>query len=188
MSALSWPLVVATSRRAVFLVAWAALLASSAPVAAQDSLTGTWRVKDGKALVRIVDCSGKYWGVVAWEKSPGVDNKNPNPALKSRPTLGMPVLLGMTPDQTGRWTGHIYNAEDGQTYESHITFAGANGLRVEGCVLGFMCGGETWSRAAPALAENPRRAPAHTTTGAGRPKRSIAEEPAAQVCSGIGRR
>jgi len=154
---------------------------------AQDGPTGTWRVEDGKALIRIVDCGGQYWGVVAWEKTPGVDGKNPNPALRSRSTLGIPVLLALKPDGAGKWRGHIYNAEDGQTYDSHITMAGAGRLRVEGCVLGIMCGGETWSRAAgPAIADT--RAPAHTTDGAGRPKHGISTEPPAQVCSGLGRR
>jgi len=154
---------------------------------AQDGPTGTWRVEDGKALIRIVDCGGQYWGVVAWEKAPGVDRKNPNPALRSRPTLGIPVLLALKPAQQGEWRGHIYNAEDGQTYESHIKLSGDT-LRVEGCVLGFMCGGETWRRAAPAVAENTHRGPAHATTGSGRAHGSIAEEPAARTCSRIGGR
>jgi uncharacterized protein (DUF2147 family) len=147
---------------------------------------GTWRVEKGDALVRIVDCGGQYWGVVAWERSPGTDRNNPNPALKSRPTLGMPVLLGMRQDQRDQWSGRIYNAEDGQTYDSHIKLTGANTLRVEGCVLGIMCGGETWTRAGGAapVAEGAQR----YTTGAGHARRSIAEEPAARVCSGIGRR
>lgn len=163
-----------------------AVLASGAAAAPQGPV-GTWRVEDGKAVIRIVDCGGKYWGVVAWEKSPGLDKRNPNPALKSRPTLGIPVLLGMTADRPGQWSGRIYNAEDGQTYESHMTLAGDT-LRVEGCVLGFMCGGETWSRTAPAAAENANRPPARATSGSGRGHASIAEEPATRICSRIGGR
>ena len=151
---------------------------------------GIWRVEDGKAMIRIVDCGGQYWGVVAWAKTPGTDSKNPDPALKTRSTLGMPVLLGMRAGGQGKWTGHIYNAEDGQTYEGHISLTSANALRVEGCVLGIMCGGETWSRSAPthAVAQADRRAAAHSTTGSGRPRRSVADEAPAQVCSAIGRR
>ena len=166
-----------------------AIFMSGAGVArAADGPSGTWRVEKGDALVRIVDCGGQYWGVVAWEKTPGTDRKNPNAALRSRPTLGMPVLLGMRPDQ-GQWSGRIYNAEDGQTYASHIKLNGADRLRVEGCVLGIMCGGETWTRtgaAAPAVAENHRPARPYTT-GAGHARQSVAEEPAARVCSGVGR-
>ncbi|HXD46734.1 MAG TPA: DUF2147 domain-containing protein [Pseudolabrys sp.] len=184
----SWPAAaMPSSLRLVATLACAALLTSATSATAQPGVAGTWRVEDGKAVIRIVDCGGKYWGVVAWEHSPGRDSKNPNPALKSRPTLGMPVLLGMTPDRADQWSGHIYNAEDGQTYESHIKLSGDT-LRVEGCVLGFMCGGETWRRAAPAVAENTHRGPAHATTGSGRAHGSIAEEPAARICSRIGGR
>ena len=146
-------------------------------------------VEKGKAMVRIVDCGGQYWGVVAWEKTPGTDSNNPDPALKTRSTLGMPVLLGMHGSGQGKWTGHIYNAEDGQTYEGHISLAGANALRVEGCVLGIMCGGETWTRAGAATPVADSHHPSRPyTNGAGRARASIAEEPPARVCSGIGRR
>ena len=47
------------------------------------------------------------WGVVAWEKQPGGrDSNNPDASKKSRPTLGMPILLDMKKkpgaDQLGR--------------------------------------------------------------------------------------
>ncbi|MGE5145573.1 MAG: DUF2147 domain-containing protein, partial [Candidatus Eiseniibacteriota bacterium] len=179
-------------------LACGALLLSTLGAAAQPQRAGSesgpagiWRVEDGKAVIRIVDCGGQYWGVVAWEKTPGTDSKNPDPALKSRSTLGMPVLLGMHRSGQDKWTGHIYNAEDGQTYEGHISLTSANALRVEGCVLGIMCGGETWSRTgAPraAVAQADRHAGAHSTTGSGRPRRSLAEQSSAQICSAIGRR
>lgn len=173
------------------LAAAALILASAAAMAApgQTGPAGTWRVEKGDALIRVVDCGGQYWGVVAWEKTPGTDRKNPNAALKSRPTLGMPVLLAMRQDQADRWSGHIYNAEDGQTYDSHIKLTGANTLRVEGCVLGIMCGGETWTRAGggavPVAANNH---PRPYTNGSGRAHSSISEESAARVCSRVGRR
>ena len=171
-------------------LAGAALFLAGAAIAApgQAGPAGIWRTEKGDALVRIVDCGGQYWGVVAWEKTPGVDRKNPNPALKSRPTLGMPVLLGMRQDQGDRWSGHIYNAEDGQTYDSHIKLTGAGSLRVEGCVLGIMCGGETWTRAGGAVPIAEARPARPYTNGTGRARPSIADEPVARVCSGIGRR
>jgi len=124
-------------------------------------IPGEWLVKEGVATIRIADCNGHLWGVVATEKKPGgIDSKNPDKAKRGRPTLGMPVLLNMKPDEDekGTWTGHIYNAKDGKTYESSIKLSSPNQLKVEGCVLGFLCGGETWTRvpepAAP-VATNP---------------------------------
>ena len=178
-------------RRTTSLAALAFFLSGAAATAAplQASPVGAWRVEKGDALIRVVDCGGQYWGVVAWERTPGTDRKNPNPALKSRQTLGMPVLLAMRHDQADRWSGHIYNAEDGQTYDSHIKLTGANTLRVEGCVLGIMCGGETWTRVGGATPVADSHHPSRPyTNGVGRARPSIAEEPAARVCSRIGRR
>jgi uncharacterized protein (DUF2147 family) len=61
--------------------------------------------------------------------------------------IGLPLFLGMHPVGPERWTGQIYNADDGKIYESHISLPGPDQLRVEGCV-GMLCGGETWTRAA----------------------------------------
>jgi len=112
-------------------------------------IPGEWRVKEGVATIRIADCNSHLWGVVATEQTPGgVDAKNPDKAKRTRPTLGMPVLLDMQrdEDEKGKWNGHIYNAKDGKTYESSIKLSSPNQLKVEGCVLGFLCGGETWTR------------------------------------------
>lgn len=45
---------------------------------------------------------------------------------------------------TARWSGQIYNADDGKICDSHILLLDPDELRVEGCV--GVQGGETWSR------------------------------------------
>ena len=65
----------------------------------QADPTGEWLVAQRIAKIKIVDCGGRLWGVVAWETQPGTDAKNPDPKLRTRPTLGMPVLLDMAPTQ-----------------------------------------------------------------------------------------
>jgi len=143
---------------------------------------GEWMVAKGEAIIRIVDCGGQYWGVVAWEKDPsGTDAKNPNPSLRSRSTLGMPILLGMRPSGQGACNGQIYNAEDGRTYGGHISLQGPDTLSVQGCVLGFLCGGEQWRRVtgASALAQAPGRGRSAGATAA------LANEPPARICSGL---
>jgi hypothetical protein len=58
--------------------------------------TGDWRVADGVANIRVAECNGDMWGVVAWEKVPGGrDKNNPDVSKQNRPTLGMPILLDM---------------------------------------------------------------------------------------------
>jgi len=97
------------------------------------------------------------WGVVAWEKEPGGrDSNNPDTAKQKRPTLGMPILIDMKKKPgTDSWEGQVYNAKDGQTYASSITPTGPDQLEIKGCVLGFLCGGETWTRVGPSIPSSP---------------------------------
>jgi hypothetical protein len=48
------------------------------------------------------------------------DDKNPNPALKKRPIIGLPLFSGMHPTGPGKWSGTIYNADDGSSYEQRF--------------------------------------------------------------------
>jgi uncharacterized protein (DUF2147 family) len=59
--------------------------------------------------------------------------------------IGLPLFSGMQPSGPGKWSGRIYNADDGSTYASNVAVTGPDTLRVEGC-MGALCGGETWTR------------------------------------------
>ena len=119
------------------------------PALAADP-TGDWRVADGVADIRVAECNGSMWGVVAWEKVPGGhDSNNPDVSKQSRLTLGMPILLDMKKKPgVDQWEGQVYNAKDGQSYSSTIRPIGPDQLEIRGCVMGFLCGGETWTRVA----------------------------------------
>ena len=119
--------------------------------------TGDWKVADGVANIRVAQCSGNMWGVVAWEKTPGgKDKNNPDASKQSRPTLGMPILIDMKKKSgVDTWEGQVYNAKDGQLYSSTIKPVGTDQLEIQGCVLGFLCGGETWTRVGPPIPSSP---------------------------------
>ncbi len=133
------------------------LAAIMTPALAGDP-TGDWRVEDGVAHIRVAACHGSMWGAVAWEKIPGGrDKNNPDATKKSRPTLGMPILLDMKKkkDGTDQWEGQIYNAKDGKLYDSTMTLSNPNELEIEGCVLGILCGGQTWKRVSGPIPSSP---------------------------------
>lgn len=139
-----------------FVLAAIAVLFGAAPVVAYGAEpVGVWLTEKGDARVKITKCSSGICGVVVWLREPidratgrpQVDDKNPNPALRTRPVIGIPLFIGMRPSAPGKWSGQIYNADDGGIYVSHVAFAGGNALQVEGCV-GIICGGETWTRVA----------------------------------------
>ncbi|MEH2568416.1 DUF2147 domain-containing protein [Bradyrhizobium sp. AZCC 2289] len=119
--------------------------------------TGDWKVADGVANIRVAQCNGSMWGAVAWEQTPGgKDIHNPDASRQTRPTLGMPILIDMKKKAgVDAWEGQVYNAKDGQFYSSTIRPIGTDQLEIQGCVLGFLCGGETWTRVAPPIPSSP---------------------------------
>ena len=145
-------------------VVLAASLTGGAAAHAQDA-TGTWLNQDKEGIVQIGDCgalrgqaaSGALCGKVVWIRDavdkatgrPPVDDKNTDPALRTRPIMGLQVLMDMKPGSTpGRWDGRVYSIDDGKTFTGRLTLTGANQLKVEGCVM-MMCRGETWTRQTP---------------------------------------
>src|SRR3954471_7973997 len=139
------------------LIGCAAVFTASLGTAFAADPTGDWMVADQVATIRVAECNGSMWGVVVWEKTPGGrDGNNPDVALQSRPTLGMPILIDMK-KKTGvdQWEGQVYNAKDGKHYSSTIKPAGSDKLEIQGCVLGFLCGGETWTRVGPPIPSSP---------------------------------
>jgi uncharacterized protein (DUF2147 family) len=161
---------------------------SLTPAFAADP-TGDWRVQDGIADIRVAECNGSMWGVVAWEKVPGGhDKNNPDASKQNRPTLGMPILLDMKKTQGGdQWEGQVYNAKDGQTYTSKIKPVGGDQLEIQGCVLGFLCGGETWTRVAGPIPSSPVNSMAKgTAKTATTPPRTGAAAPKAGTAKTVG--
>lgn len=122
--------------------------AVSAIEASEPSPVGEWLVEDGEASIRIEECGNNLCGVVAGAKNWNeTDRKNPNPELRNRPIIGMPILLDMKPAKSNRWEGRAYNSKNGQTYTANISLNNSQSLRVEGCVFGgFLCGGQNWTR------------------------------------------
>ncbi|MGB3864202.1 MAG: DUF2147 domain-containing protein [Xanthobacteraceae bacterium] len=134
------------------------VLAAGMTSAVAGDPTGDWRVEDGVAHIRVAACQGSMWGAVAWEKvAGGRDKNNPDAAMRSRPTLGMPILLDMkrTKASADQWEGKIYNAKDGKLYDSTMTLNSPNELEIEGCVLGILCGGQTWTRVSGPIPPSP---------------------------------
>ena len=137
------------------IVAVLTALPAAPPANAQagGAVSGIWLTQAGDAKVRVSKCGGGICGVVVWLRDPidsatgkpQVDDKNHNPSLARRRIIGLPLFSGMRSTGPNKWSGQIYNADDGNTYASNVSVAGPDSLRVEGCV-GPLCGGENWSR------------------------------------------
>jgi uncharacterized protein (DUF2147 family) len=95
--------------------------------------------------VRISPCGGEFCGDIVWvDEDPG-DVNNPDPALRSRPLVGVRMIYDMVADGD-RFRGKLYNYTNGKTYSGTLEVAGDT-LELSGCVLGGMfCRSQTWTR------------------------------------------
>ena len=116
---------------------------------------GLWLAEDG-AQVRVADCSRgtqALCATIAAPKSavdpetgrPWTDKHNPDPNQRGRSLVGVYVLYNMTPAGPGKWSGTLYNTDDGHTYSGHLLDVGPRTIRIEGCAIGI-CGGRNLSR------------------------------------------
>ena len=140
-------------------LATAILLTLALPAAAQaPSPLGEWITEGGKARVRLAPCASdeqRLCGVITWSyRPPGAksgslrDIHNQDPALRSRPIVGLPLLQDFAPNGPDNWGGGtIYDPESGKTYKSKMRLKEADRLEVSGCFL-FFCRSQTWTRQA----------------------------------------
>lgn len=139
----------------VVLAGAAALTLAATPAFAADPVEGDW-MANPTTKVHISPCPSqkdRLCGVIAWLKNPNgqsgkpaVDANNPDPALQSRPILGMTFIRDFRRAEPGRWTGgKIYDPNSGKTYDSKMRMNPDGTLKLEGCVV-VICQAQTWRR------------------------------------------
>ena len=129
------------------------LLAVAAPAFAAAPIAGRWVTVEGDSIVTIAPCGARdarlCGRITTFLKRPPtadpVDGKNPDPALRGRPILGLAVLSGFT-DQGKDWRGRIYDPRSGKSYKSILSRNADGTLKVQGCIA-FLCRTQVWRRA-----------------------------------------
>ena len=119
------------------------------PAGAAPAITGRWLTEGGKALVEVAPCGASLCGRIAKvlvrsTSGVAVDRNNPDPKLRGRPIVGLPILTGFT-DGGAVWKGRIYDPESGRSYRSELSREGGT-LKVKGC-FGPFCRTQSWRRA-----------------------------------------
>ena len=133
-------------KRALVAVAVFGLLAAPGAARAGPEATGTWRMANGKVTVKVSHCGSNLCGTVVGLRKPRdrrgrprLDKENPNPALRSRPVMGLTIMRNMKSNGQGNWSGTIYNPDDGKTYSAYMALQDAKTMNVAGCVAGVFC-------------------------------------------------
>ncbi len=146
------------------------------PALAQPtSPEGIWYTKDSESIIKVRPCKDAFCGMVVWLKepteadgSPKLDKLNTDPLKKNKPLIGLDVLLDMVP-AGDHWKGRAYNADDGKFYDITFTVKSSKAANdkadLRGCILGFLCQTETFTRASEVPGGDPTLAMAPTTPG-----------------------
>jgi uncharacterized protein (DUF2147 family) len=93
--------------------------------------------------------SAEAEAAAAMEVEEFYDERNKDPALRSRPMLGLQILT-LRPGERPTVFDEVYNPEDGNSYSGYMEMLGPDLVRLNGCVLfNVVCRGEDWVRVPP---------------------------------------
>ncbi|MEP9402002.1 DUF2147 domain-containing protein [Sphingomonas sp. VNH70] len=128
----------------------AAALLGALPAVAATPIAGRYVTADGSGVIEIGRCGATVCGrlvriLKAAPNAARTDVNNGDPALRSRPILGMPILTGFT-DAGKDWRGRIYDPRNGKTYKSIVSREADGTLKVQGCIA-FFCQTQVWKPA-----------------------------------------
>jgi uncharacterized protein (DUF2147 family) len=135
--------------RRTLLAAGAAALALATVAYAQtaEDAIGVWENPGNKSHTEFYKCGdgvcGKLVKVVDGQKT---DDKNPDPAKKGRPIVGLVIMQGAKKTGPATWSGQLYNRADGKTYSGTLTVKSKNTVDLAGCVAAVFCSTTTFTR------------------------------------------
>ena len=137
------------------------LTSTTAFGAGLNDILGIWKTEMDESKIEIIRCGEKICATIIWLKNPiytdnrdgevgtpYIDRKNPDPALKSRPILGLRILEGFTAEGGNNWgNGTCYDPKSGKTYRGKIHLSAHNRLELRG-FFGIPLFGRTsvWTR------------------------------------------
>ena len=116
-----------------------------------SDVTGVWRTAEDGGKIAIERCGNSICGKILGGSAPqagrsSTDDKNKNPALRTRPLVGLTILQGFSGGPQVWTGGTIYNPNDGGVYQATVKLASSDVLQVKGCIVAPLCKTQTWTR------------------------------------------
>ena len=129
--------------------------------AGTGDIPGMWKTELDEALVEVYRCEEKICGKIVRLKNPLytdsndgqvgtpiIDRKNPDPALRKRPLIGLQIMYGFSQQGDNVWgSGTCYDPKSGKSYRGKIRLAAPDRLELRG-FIGIPLFGRTsvWTR------------------------------------------
>ncbi|WP_345267782.1 DUF2147 domain-containing protein [Nibrella viscosa] len=114
-----------------------------------DAILGEWLSPAKDSRILIYRQGNKYYGKITWGTGTSPkDEKNPNPALRSRDLIGLVILSDFERNGTDTWeNGSIYDPREGKTYSCKMTLKDPKSLSIRGYVgIPLLGRSEIWTR------------------------------------------
>jgi uncharacterized protein (DUF2147 family) len=133
----------------MLVAAGAATMLAAAVAYAQtaEDAFGVWENPENKSHTEFYKCGegvcGKIVKVVDGQKT---DDKNPDPAKRDRPIVGLVIMQGAKKTGPNAWAGQLYNRADGKSYSGTLTVKSKTALDLSGCVAAVFCKTTTMTR------------------------------------------
>jgi uncharacterized protein (DUF2147 family) len=112
------------------------------------ALSGRWITQSGNLEIEIGPCGDALCGT-AIKVLANHSMSNPGVEMSSTPpALGLKILQDFLPDGENRWSGHLYDRENGKTYRCRMILLESGALEIRPYV-GLPIFGQTqvWPRA-----------------------------------------
>lgn len=115
-----------------------------------DQILGNWLTQNRDGIIQIsLAPDGSLQGrIVGGARPDDVDSKDPDPAMRKQPLIGLVIMRGIRYAGEGHWTdGTIYDPDSGKTYRCRIQLLGPDRLRMRGFLGVSLLGrSQIWTR------------------------------------------
>ena len=132
---------------AATLLLGASMASGVAPAQTAEDAFGVWLNPENQSNVEFYRCGeGLCAKITKVSDAQKTDDKNPDPAKRNRPIVGLVIMEGAKRSGANTWSGTLYNRADGKSYSGTVTVKAKNSLDLSGCVALVVCRTTTWTR------------------------------------------
>lgn len=109
-----------------------------------DPVIGEWVNPEGSAKVETTACGPSLCATVVWASPEAIRKAK---KAGTDPLLGVQLLSDYRHKEGGTWEGQVFVPDMNRRFFSRIEPAGANRMKLSGCVLsGLICKSTVWNR------------------------------------------